>query len=59
MSMGSAASAAFTGIFFEVSDSFMFALAIWSAFALFGVLVVAFVLKPATAASCLSRSDNS
>lgn len=45
MSMGSAASAAFTGIFFEVSDSFMFALAIWSAFALFGVLVVAFVLK--------------
>ena len=45
MSMGSAASAALTGIFFEVSDSFMFALAIWSAFALFGVLVVAFVLK--------------
>lgn len=45
MSMGSAASAAFTGIFFQVSDSFMFALAIWSAFALFGVLVVAFVLK--------------
>lgn len=45
MSMGSAASAAFTGIFFEVSDSFMFALAIWSAFALFGVLVVAVVLK--------------
>ena len=45
MSMGSAASAALTGIFFQVSDSFMFALAIWSAFALFGVLVVAFVLK--------------
>ena len=45
MSMGSAASAALTGIFFQVSDSFMFALSIWSAFALFGVLVVAFVLK--------------
>lgn len=45
MSMGSAASAALTGIFFEVSRSFMFALAIWSAFALFGVLVVAFFLK--------------
>ena len=45
MSMGSAASAALTGIFFEVSDSYMFALAIWAVFGLFGVLVVAFVLK--------------
>ena len=45
MSMGSAASAALTGIFFEVSDSYMFALAIWAVFGLFGVLVVAFVLR--------------
>lgn len=56
MSMGSAASAALTGIFFEVTSSFMFALAIWSVFALIGVLVIAFGLKTGKN-STLTRQD--
>lgn len=45
MSLGSAASAALTGVFFEASNSYSFALAIWSVFALLGVLVIVFKLK--------------